>query len=741
MMDDFNDLSGTHAWRNVERRRVFPRIVTRPDVRVNPSDPAHYEFEGEPCGYGWFPFALRLQSGTILCLYREGVAHVYDRMGRTVASRSTDGGRTWGDPEPILFVKEHTTGPDGICQTGDGAIWVNTRSQYYDGTKGEANDPRAWKTFHTLLRSRDDGRTWKQVPCNETLRGGLEMSNGELLWQGSADDDRGDSVRATIIQREVDGELTWKKRVHPELGPTADEWTVVETATPGVLVVMMRQQQHGHFYATAKSRDYGRTWTPWRESNVYLGPFPTRPMLQRTPDGVLLFTYGQRWIGRTFVVASFDEGETWDTAHRQTILHSPRDYHKIWDSHYTDIARAEGDMWVAVDYIASPSEQSLRGIYGTFIAEKHFRGVYRGAALTATGSTVNPDTVGHWTFDEEDGEFARDAVSDNFGEVHGPKRVRGRIGNALDFDGQDDYVEIFDDATLWVPRYFTLEAWINTRDGSKDQTILSKAPRYTFALVGGKLVLEIGSCRLESEMTEPLPDNQWVHVAVTFGMRRSYSRATFFINGEEHSWTGSVEQFETFAEAIANSDTRVADGPLFQEYGCKNTSTDNLVIGMDNDLKGRPFDGAIDEVAIHRGDLAPDRLRDSCSRAYRIAGEITSLPIVRSPDAPWSTFHAKTTVPEGTSITFRVEDPAGNVLSPDVGDGDDLSALRAEKIVLRAGLATSDPGQTPILHEWSVACQGDATPAHAPDPFPDQAAAHEGKGERPGDATRPGVEF
>ena len=320
--------------------------------------------------------------------------------------------------------------------------------------------------------------------------------------------------------------------------------------------------------------------------------------------------------------------------------------------------------------------------------------------------------------------------------------MRGCISNGLEFNGQDTYVDIFDDATLWLPKYFTLEAWGHTRDGSKDQTILSKAPRYTLALKGGKLVLEIGTCTLESEMTEPLPSNEWVHVAVVFAMRHLYSRATFFINGEEHSWSDGIVRFETFDEALSHSDVRIVGGKLFQEFGHKNTSTDNLVIGMDNDLKNRPFDGMLDEIAIHQGGRPIGYVRNSYNRRYHHpSGVISSLPIARPPNSRWQRFEAQTTTPTGTKIVFRIEDKDGKLLTANMDNRSDISDVKANEIILFAELTTSDAGQSPILHHWSVTCEGDAQATIARRSFPDQTAAMEGKEKKHEARARPGVAF
>lgn len=723
-VDDFRDVGTLRALDGVTQRRDFPRIVTRPDVRINATDPNTYKSGDRALGRGWFPAITRLHSGDLLCVYREGIEHGMARYeARAVVSRSTDGGRTWGKASVIAQREDWAVSPMQIIQLRDGGLLANLRA-----LKVRRENKGRWE--YSIVHSVDDGRSWSTV-SRESGVPALEMSNGEMLWMVYA---RGPgawmSVRGTKRSRFVDGKLTFTEPIpHPELGPTGDEWFVTETKSAGELVCMMRQQQHSHFYATAKSYDYGKTWTKWRDSNVYLGPCPTRPRIHTMPDGRLIFTHGQRWIGRTFAVVSNDRGETWDIRRRQTILHSPREYHQTWDSHYTDIARAEGDVWLGVDYIASPRHHNHRGVYGTFIDARYFRDAYRGLELGETSPAVLPRTVGYWGFDELGGEFARDPVNANFGEVHGAERVGGHFGGALDFDGEDDHVLIYDDATLRLPRSFTLEAWVKPRRANQEGVIISKAPAYTLALEGGRPLLQIGRGSAVAKLKKPLEPSRWYHIAVIFGMRGTYTRATFFVDGREISnmkmARGSRDHYaDTYGEAALQTDAKiVGSDPRFQEYShAKIRDEDCLVIGMANDRKSQPFHGSIDEVLIHRGLHQPGDTRASFARGRTAAGSVTSRPIRRPAGASWTTFDAKMVLPKGTEIRLNIRDCAGRVLKADAKPGDDLKGVNAPELVLSAKLRSSVRGQTPVLWGWSLGTDRGA-PAILTRPFPDQTAS------------------
>jgi len=732
--DDFEDVGNVRVMHQLARRRDFPRIVIRPDVRINRTDPREYMYDGKPAGCAWFPWIVRLDNGELLCFFKEALGHQPGPGDRAVVCRSRDGGRTWAPAEVIREDHDLAIEPMSPTQTSDGSVWVKLRVTRLAGER------KGWDNS-AVLRSTDNGHTWEDV-LDQGLQAGPEMSNGEVLWLSGAAIEPWLKVRATITSRVVDGEIKWsEKRLHPELGPTSDEWDVTETGNPGELVAMMRQQQHSHYFAVGKSYDYGKTWTRWRDSNVYIGPVACRPRVHTMPDGRLICTYGQRWIGRAFAVVSKDNGGTWDVAHRQTILHSPTEYYRSWDCHYTDIARAEGDMWIGIDYVAYPRtgrewSSQLRGIYGTFIDARYFEDVFKGVTLKESGTPRVRETKGLWRFDELTGDFARDSVNANYGEVHGAKRVRGRFGQALSFNGKNDHVMVYDDATLWTPPgSFTIEAWINTRDAMKDQTIVSKAPAYALVLREGRPVLELGPWKnmATARMGSPLENDRWYHIVLVYGQRANYRRATFFIDGREVSFSKPADPTgrrpRTFHEAMSFGDAKIASGEMFREYYDKNQSGDNLVIGMDNDLAGRSFDGMIDEVVIHGVDLVPEQVRTSFSRGYPGEGAITSRAIRRPAGAKWTMFEAETTEPAGTKVRFWIEDAEGRLLKANVESGADLGAVDAEAIVLRAELGSSDPGQTPILHAWSVGTSvGEA--GIVTEPFPEQSAAMVSRHER-----------
>ena len=85
--------------------------------------------------------------------------------------------------------------------------------------------------------------------------------------------------------------------------------------------------------------------------------------------------------------------------------------------------------------------------------------------------------AGAWLFDEGSGDTVKDySGKGNDGTIIGdPQWVDGEVGMALQFDGQDDYLEIPDSESLGVGEDdFTLVAWLNPASPGGCQGIIAK---------------------------------------------------------------------------------------------------------------------------------------------------------------------------------------------------------------------------------------------------------------------------
>jgi hypothetical protein len=88
---------------------------------------------------------------------------------------------------------------------------------------------------------------------------------------------------------------------------------------------------------------------------------------------------------------------------------------------------------------------------------------------------VKDGLVSYWTFNKADidGDTAKDVVGKNNGTIKGCKQVAGKYGEALEFDGVANYVEVPDNESLHLWEKYTLEAWIFQYE-SRSSRILDK---------------------------------------------------------------------------------------------------------------------------------------------------------------------------------------------------------------------------------------------------------------------------
>ena len=131
------------------------------------------------------------------------------------------------------------------------------------------------------------------------------------------------------------------------------------------------------------------------------------------------------------------------------------------------------------------------------------------AALQAAPETA---LVGHWSFDEGAGEVLRDrSGSKHNGMIHGATWVPSPRGQALRFDGVDDYVDLGNAESLRVGGDFTLTAWVNAGDLSgNNQMILGDTAglavnrNYGLRLHKGRLYFENADGETSEAITAPM---------------------------------------------------------------------------------------------------------------------------------------------------------------------------------------------------------------------------------------------
>lgn len=209
---------------------------------------------------------------------------------------------------------------------------------------------------------------------------------------------------------------------------------------------------------------------------------------------------------------------------------------------------------------------------------------------TSTADVLEDALIAAWLFDENGGDTAEDASGNGHdGDIMGAKRVPGKIGRALDFDGNGNIVEIRHDEVFNLTAY-TISAWIKTNPNGKWQTVVGKEPiagrprNYGVFIAGDTKLLGVnyttGANWKTAFSTTVAADGKWHHVAATYDgkMLRAY------MDGEMEGETAT-------------------DIP-------PDHNTEPIRIGRWGAVRGDFMAGIIDEVAIFSQALTTDEIRD-----------------------------------------------------------------------------------------------------------------------------------
>jgi len=197
--------------------------------------------------------------------------------------------------------------------------------------------------------------------------------------------------------------------------------------------------------------------------------------------------------------------------------------------------------------------------------------------------------VGHWKFDEGAGATARDSSGKgNDGTIHGAGWGDGKYGQALHFNGADNYVEVPTSDSLEMDDKVTVSAWINWTDaGDGWLGILANGQQngpwenyglfinrtrrfvyFTLSLDGDQVVQQT-----PDNVVEP---DEWVHVGATWdgSVARIYVDGVMELeqaqmgqlvpqglplrighrNGSSHYFNGSIDDVQIYDQALTEQE-------------------------------------------------------------------------------------------------------------------------------------------------------------------------------------------
>jgi len=227
-------------------------------------------------------------------------------------------------------------------------------------------------------------------------------------------------------------------------------------------------------------------------------------------------------------------------------------------------------------------------------------------SFTTTSSSA---LVGYWKFDEGTGTMAYDSsgYANDGTLMNGPVWVDGMplLGKALDFDGTNDYVIIYDSPSLDVNGPgITFMAWIYSPAFHDCGWIVGKGEG---DLIWGLLLESDGDIRywIRSGGTRHeqwgipvgLTTDIWQHVAVVYD--GSYMR--FYLNAEEKD--------------------------NYPKTGNMNTNDEPVYIGLDGWNQANHYIGKIDQVKIYGRALSPEEIEAEFESGFT-RGDVTGEGVI-----------------------------------------------------------------------------------------------------------------
>lgn len=215
-------------------------------------------------------------------------------------------------------------------------------------------------------------------------------------------------------------------------------------------------------------------------------------------------------------------------------------------------------------------------------------------SLVLTGQSVAKldlkNAVAIWLFDEDKGDVVQDySEKGNDGKIIGAKWVKGKFGQALEFDGADDYVDCGSDKSLNPTTAITVVAWVKSTSQpySAYWSVVSKYNAYILGPPDPKTQMcfiihdgawQYGSCYTPKDVTA------WHHFAGTYDQKAK----------EKNLYVNGVLEDTTSPSGTISPDT----GPLHLGH------REGVALGQDH------YKGLIDEVAIFDVVLSKDEIND-----------------------------------------------------------------------------------------------------------------------------------
>jgi hypothetical protein len=186
---------------------------------------------------------------------------------------------------------------------------------------------------------------------------------------------------------------------------------------------------------------------------------------------------------------------------------------------------------------------------------------------------VEDGLVSYWSFDKDTikGKTVEDIWGENDGTMFGdPKVVNGKVGQALEFDGEDDYVEVpHNEAFTISGKIISIEAWIKTGafPGKYGMVFGKRGTEYEVGInIDGEPVWFFLGNNSLGTAKKKLAEGEWWHVVWIWD--ESSGQSYIYMNAQEvGDYVTADKSADTTDPVVIGRDPGTADASKYQFAG------------------------------------------------------------------------------------------------------------------------------------------------------------------------------
>lgn len=264
------------------------------------------------------------------------------------------------------------------------------------------------------------------------------------------------------------------------------------------------------------------------------------------------------WIGKIDNVAIYNRAKTAaEIAVDANSAVNPAQYgvdYNTSTNKLTDYGWSSENMgWVCVGGTCSGTPPDGRQTSWACVG----RPSWNGASHTCSGDygedfNGSTNLIAHWKLNNVG---SGGTTNDNSGNGHtatlepdyvggdAPIQIKGKWGNALDFDGTNDYITVTDHNDLDITDDITIGFWINPDESKVAELIMkgtsSSAEAYEIYQNSNKISFRLNNNAASITSSTSITSDKWNHIAVTYDKDLSSDNMKIFINGVQDVNTGN----------------------------------------------------------------------------------------------------------------------------------------------------------------------------------------------------------